>query len=76
MGNVVFGGPMMGVAGIKECDTCRWADIYEGPRTIRKGNMTLIQNGKHNIDCTHTGDKTINFDDKGMKCSGWEPREE
>lgn len=75
MGNVIFGGPMMGVSGIQECDTCKWADIYDGPRTIRKGNVTFVQNGKHNIDCIHTGDKTIDFTGDDMKCSGWEPRE-
>ena len=76
MKNVVFGGQMVGVAGVKECNNCRWADISDKPRTIRKGNVTIIQNGKHNISCTHDGNRTMHISDEGMKCSGWEPREE
>lgn len=72
--SVTLGGKMIGVSGIKECDTCKWADIHDGPRTIVRNEVTIIQNGKHCIDCTNPGDKIINMRDDGMKCSGWEAR--
>lgn len=74
MSRVTIGGEMIGVAGIRTCDTCGWAEIHEGRRTIVKGNVTIIQNGGHNIDCKNTGSKDMDFRSGEMKCSGWKSR--
>lgn len=73
---ITIGGGMMGVSGMKCCDTCAWADISDGPRTIIKDNMTIVQNGKHNIACTNTGSKDIYFRGANMICSGWRAKDE
>ena len=55
----------------KDCENCIYGDVRDYRRVIKKDSVTIIQDGKKNVVCTHTRDKTIDFDGENMKCSAW-----
>lgn len=61
---------------LRNCETCRYGEVQDYRRVITKGSMTIVQDGKQNIVCTHTRDKTITFEDDEMRCSAWKGAEE
>lgn len=65
-------GEMVGVSGLKECATCKWATIAHEPRTITGRTVIINQNGGRNIDCHYRGSKDIDMRGDEMKCSAWE----
>lgn len=67
-----IGGEATCISGVKECDTCKWATITHGQRTITRGNVIINQNGGRNIDCHYQGSKDIDMRGDEMKCSAWE----
>lgn len=76
MRDMTIGGPMSGVAGIGECETCRWASVFSGERMITTwGGTVILQKGESIIDCLNTGDKSITLGDGPTRCTGWAPKE-
>lgn len=76
MNKITLGGKMIGVAGIQECDTCKWAKVHKGTRPIVSGNGTCTQTANAIFDCTNNEPKELNTSGIGMKCSGYSPREQ
>ena len=61
----------------KECETCAHADLAEGVRrVIKNGSVTIIQDGRINTVCKHTGTKSINYDGGEMQCSAWKRKKD
>ena len=56
-----------------DCETCIFADIADGPRTIVKGNATIHQNAG-SINCTCKSIHSMTITDDGMVCSEYKER--
>ena len=58
-----------------ECTKCKWADVSDKPRTIIKGNTTMVLSaGSVQCTCSHIKEMTIT--DDGMVCSSYEDQED
>lgn len=59
----------------KDCENCAYGDVRDYRRVIKKDSVTIVQDGKRNIVCTHTKAKTIDYDGEDMRCSAWKKGE-
>ncbi len=65
-------GDLHEVSGLRCCETCKWASIADGARTITTGTVTIHQHGKRNVACLNTSGKNMDLVDGEIRCSGWE----
>ena len=59
---------------MNDCETCKYANRSKHTRVIRTSNAVITQQG--GIVCEHTGKKTMQITDEGIRCSGFCPSEE
>ena len=46
----------------KDCENCIYGDVRDYRKVVKEDSVAIVQDGTKNVVCTHTRDKTIDFD--------------
>ena len=60
---------------MNKCENCIHADVSDGPRVIKHGNITIYQNA-NSVNCQCENIRSITITDGEMVCSEFKAKED